>query len=265
MTPSTPVTTPGSPDLQGRVVLVTGASKGIGRGIAHHLAHQGATIVGCARREEALAALGDELTEIGAPHLLETLNVADRDAVHALVERAVTEFGRMDALVANAQSFRTTTPLADVTVKDWDTLFDTGPRATLWCLQAVFPHMRDALWGRIVTMGSTMGYTGPVGYAPYSASNEAIRALTRCAAREWGPLGITANCLLPASTVHRAPPDDDPARLASYRATYTNQCVPRDGDAEFDIAPVVAFLCSEASRFVSGETIAVDGGAHLRA
>jgi len=258
-------TEPGSPDLSGRVVIVTGASKGIGLGIARHLADRGAAVVGCARRPAALAALADELGARGAPHLVEALDVADRTAVHALVERTVATFGRIDALVANAQSFRTTTPLAEVTPKDWDTLFDTGPRATLWCLQAVFPHMRDAGWGRLVTMGSTSGLTGPLGYAPYSASNEAIRALTRSAAREWGPLGITANCILPASTLHRAPPDDDPSRLASYRATYANQCIPHDGDAESDIAPVVAFLCSEASRFVTGESIMVDGGAHLRA
>jgi len=253
------------PDLTGRVVLVTGASKGIGRGIALHLAHRGAAVVGCARRPEALADLATDLDGLGAPHLVETLNVADRDAVHALVSRTVAHFGRVDALVANAQSFRSTTPLADVTAHDWDTLFDTGPRATLWCMQAVFPHMRDSGWGRIVTMGTTAGLRGPIGYAPYSASNEAIRSLTRSVAREWGPLGITANCILPASSVHRAPPDDDPARLALYRANYSDQCIPRDGDAEHDIAPVVAFLCSEASRFVTGETIMVDGGAHLRA
>lgn len=265
MTVPSPTTEPGSPDLTGRVVLVTGASKGIGRGIALHLARRGAVVAGCARRPDALATLADELDALGTPHLLEPLNVADPDAVQALVARTVATFGRIDALVANAQSFRTTTPLADVTAKDWDTLFDTGPRATLWCMQAVLPHFRDQGWGRIVTMGSTSGLTGPLGYAPYSASNEAIRALTRSAAREWGPLGITVNCILPASTVHRAPPDDDEARMASYRATYSNQCVPRDGDAELDIAPVVAFLCSEASRFVTGESIMVDGGAHLRA
>lgn len=262
---TTPPPEPGSADLTGRVVLVTGASKGIGRGIALHLARRGAVVAGCARRPEALATLADDLDALGAPNLLAPLDVADPDAVHALVARTVERFGRIDGLVANAQSFRSTTPLADVTAKDWDTLFDTGPRATLWCMQAVFPHFRERRWGRIVTMGSTSGLTGPVGYAPYSASNEAIRALTRSAAREWGPLGITANCVLPASTVHRAPPDDDAARLASYRATYSDQCVPRDGDAELDVAPVVAFLCSEASRFVTGESFMVDGGAHLRA
>lgn len=262
---TSPTTEPGSPDLTGRVVFVTGASKGIGRGIAIHLARRGAVVAGCARRPDALATLADELATLGAPNLLEPANVADPDAVSALVDRTVERFGRIDALVANAQSFRSTTPLADVTAKDWDTLFDTGPRATLWCMQAVFPYLRDQGWGRIVTLGSSHGLTGPVGYAPYSASNEAIRALTRSAAREWGPLGITVNCVLPASTVHRAPPDGDEARMASYRATYADQCVPRDGDAELDIAPVVAFLCSEASRFVTGETIMVDGGAHLRA
>ena len=94
-----------------------------------------------------------------------------------------------------------------------DLLFNTGPKGTLWGMQAVFPHMRDQGWGRIVTMGSHAGLQGAIGYAPYASAKEAVRALdARAAAREWGQYGIIVNCICPVSIAHRAPPADDPAR-----------------------------------------------------
>jgi NAD(P)-dependent dehydrogenase (short-subunit alcohol dehydrogenase family) len=156
------------------------------------------------------------------------------------------------------------TPLADVTESDMDVLLNTGPKGTLWGMQAVFPHMREQGWGRIVTMGSHAGLLGAVGYAPYASSKEAIRALTRAAAREWGQYGIVVNCICPVSIGHRAPPGDDPARVAAFEATFADQPIARDGDAEHDIAPVVSFLLSDASRYVTGQTFMVDGGAFMR-
>jgi NAD(P)-dependent dehydrogenase (short-subunit alcohol dehydrogenase family) len=251
-------------DVGGRVVIVTGASRGVGRGIAIHLAQEGARLVVVARRSDALEALCTDLDALGAEHLEATLDVADRDGTFALVDQTVAKFGRVDGLVANAQTFRPVTPLAEVTPADVDVLFDTGPKGTLWGMQAVFPHMRDQGWGRIVTMGSNAGMTGPVGYGPYSASNEAIRSLTRSAAREWGQYGIVVNCVCPVSTAHRAPPGDDPARVAVFEATFRDQPIPRDGDAERDIGPVVAFLLSDACRYVTGQTVMADGGALMR-
>jgi NAD(P)-dependent dehydrogenase (short-subunit alcohol dehydrogenase family) len=125
--------------------------------------------------------------------------------------------------------------------------------------------MREQGWGRIVTMGSNSGILAPVGYAPYTASNEAIRALTRSAAREWGQYGIVVNCVCPVSITHRAPPADDPARMASYRRTFSDQPIARDGDAEHDIAPLVAFLLSDDCRYITGQTVMADGGALMRA
>ena len=168
--------------VDGNVIIVTGASKGVGRGIALHLARSGATLVITARRSEALEETAAELDEIGAPHLSTTLDVADREGAFALVERTVAEFGRVDGLVANAQTFRSVTPFADITEHDMDVLLDTGPKGTLWGMQAVFPHMREQGRGRIVTMGSNAALLGAVGYAPYASSKEAIRALTRSAA-----------------------------------------------------------------------------------
>jgi NAD(P)-dependent dehydrogenase (short-subunit alcohol dehydrogenase family) len=250
--------------VRDRVVIVTGASRGVGRGIALHLAQGGARLVVVARRREPLAALSEELDALGAEHVVEALNVADRDGTFALVERTLGRFGRIDGLVANAQSFRPTMPLEAVLPSDMDTLFDTGPKGTLWGMQAVFPVMRDQGWGRIVTMGSNSGLNNPSGYGPYSASNEAIRSLTRTAAREWGPHGIVVNCVCPVSIAHRAPPTDDPDRLASFNATFANQPIARDGDAVDDIGPVVAWLLSDACRYVTGQTLMADGGAFLR-
>ncbi|MCU1378953.1 MAG: short-chain dehydrogenase/reductase [Acidimicrobiales bacterium] len=249
-------------DLAGRVVIVTGASRGVGRGIAHHLAAAGAHVVGTGRKQEALDALADEL---GADHLVASVNVADRDGMFALVADAVDRFGRIDGLVANAQTFRSVTPLEDVTERDMDVLFDTGPKGTLWAMQAVFPHMRAAGWGRIVTMGSAVGITGGAGYAPYASSNEAIRGLTRTAAKEWGRHGILVNCVCPASVAHRVPPDDGGERAAVFAAMYADHPLGRDGDAEHDIGPAVAFLLSEASSYVTGQTLMVDGGGIMRA
>src|SRR5205085_12238062 len=119
-------------------------------------------------------------------------------------------------------------------------------------------------WGRIVTMGSNAGMTGAVGYAPYSSSKEAVRSLTRSAAREWGKHGIVVNCVCPVSIAHRMPPGDDPARAAVYAEAFDNQAIPRDGDAVDDIGPVVAFLLSDGCRYITGGTFMADGGALMR-
>ena len=254
----------GAEDLRDRVVVVTGASRGIGRGIALHLARAGARLVVTGRKPERLSALASELDALGAEHLDATVDVADRDGMARLVQDAVGRFGRIDGLVANAQTFRSVTPLEDVTPADMDVLLDTGPKGTLWAMQAVFPHMRSNGGGRIVTMGSAIGITGGPGYAPYAASKEAIRSLTRTAAREWGRHGILVNCVCPASAAHRLPPGDEGERAAAFAAMYADHPLGRDGDAELDIAPAVAFLLSDASRYVTGQTLMVDGGGIMR-
>jgi NAD(P)-dependent dehydrogenase (short-subunit alcohol dehydrogenase family) len=248
----------------GKVVLLTGASKGIGRGLALYLAERGTTLIITARRPEGLAEVSAELDAIGAPYLAEPLNAADRDGTFALIERAVATFGRIDGFLANAQSFRSVTPLEDLTEKDMDILFDTGPKGTLWGMQAVFPHMKAQGWGRIVTFGSNAALHGAAGYAPYVSSKEAIRGLTRVAAREWGKHGILVNCVCPVSAEHRAPPDDDPVRKAMFEATYKDIPLGRDGVVKDDIAPTIAFLLSEECSYMTGQTLMLDGGAIMR-
>jgi NAD(P)-dependent dehydrogenase (short-subunit alcohol dehydrogenase family) len=248
-------------DVRGKVVIVTGATRGIGKGLALHLAKGGAHVVVTGRKPERLEAMGDELDALGVEHLALASNVADRQGCADLVSATVERFGHVDGLVANAQTFRSVTPLEDVTENDMDLLYDTGPKGTLWLMQAVFPHMRDQGWGRIVTMGSNGALNGAAGYGPYVASKEAIRGLTRVAAREWGRHGIVVNCVCPVSVAHRTPPTDDPKRAEIFAATFANQPIARDGDAEDDIAPIVTFLLSDACRYMTGQTLMADGGA----
>ncbi len=253
-------------DLEDHVVIITGATRGIGRGIAHHVGKRGAHVVITGRKPDRLQTAADELAELAISHLAVVGDVADQAANVDVVSQALERFERIDGIVANAQSFRPVTALEDVTMDDVDLLFDTGPKGTLWLMQAALPHFVDAGRGRIVTMGTAMGLTGAPGYGPYAASNEAIRSLTRTAAREWGRHGVTANCVLPASVAHRQPPaGSDPEREAAFAAMYDDHPLGRDGDAEHDIAPVVAFLLSDASRYVTGQTLMADGGGVMRA
>lgn len=245
--------------------MVTGGSKGIGLGVARHLGALGAGVTITGRKQPALDAASAELSELGVDHLALVADTSDRDRTHAMVAATVERFGRLDGVVANAQSFRPVTALEDITDRDLSLLFDTGPKGTLWLMQAALPHFREAGRGRVVTVGTVMGQTGAPGYGPYAASNEAIRSLTRTAAREWGRDGITVNCICPASAAHRLDPDSSPERRAAFEAMYDNHPLGRDGDPDDDIAPVVAFLLSDASQYLTGETLMVDGGGFMRA
>lgn len=252
-------------DLHGRVVIVTGGTRGIGLGVARHLGALGAKIVITGRKQERLNDAVSVLESENIDCLGLVANVADRDRSFGVVHETLARFGRLDGLVLNAQSFRPVTPLVDVTENDMDLLFDTGPKGALWLMQAAFPTFAERGWGRIVTMGTSMGLTGAPGYGPYAASNEALRSLTRTAAREWGRNGITVNCILPASAGHRAPAaGSDPAREAAFAAMYDDNPIGRDGDAVEDIGPAVAFLLSDHSRYVTGQTVSVDGGGIMR-
>ena len=252
--------------VRDKVIIVTGASRGIGRGLALHLARRGATVIGTGRRPERLAALDQELAAVGGPFLSRPLDVSDRTGAVALAAEVVERFGRIDGLVANAQTFRSVTPIEEVTERDMDLLLDTGPKGTLWQMQAVFPYMRDQGRGRIVTTGSNAAINGAAGYGPYAAAKEAIRALTRVTAREWGKHGILVNCVCPVSVAHRMPVTgtDDPARRAVFEAAFRDNPVGRDGDIEDDLGPTVAFLLSDACSYMTGETLMLDGGALMR-
>jgi NAD(P)-dependent dehydrogenase (short-subunit alcohol dehydrogenase family) len=246
----------------GRVVIVTGAGQGIGRGVALHLGRNGASVVVAEWKEHRAARTVEELTALGAPALAAVCDISSKEQVDAMVSGALARFGRVDALVNNAQTFRPQAPLATVDEEDVDVFYDSGVKGTLWGMQAVYPHMQRAGWGRIVNVASAAGITGMSGYGAYSASKEAIRALTRTAAREWGRDGVIVNCICPGAASKRgqeaAARDED-----AHRDFMREHPVGRLGDPEDDIAPVVLFLCSDACRYLTGQTLMVDGGAFL--
>ena len=245
-----------------RVVIVTGAGQGIGRGIAHHIGKNGAKVVVAewkAHRGERTQA---ELEALGIDALAVTTDVGDRASIDAMVEATLTRFGRVDGLVNNAQTFRPTAALSTDSADDADVFYRTGPLGTLAAMQAVHPHMAAQGWGRIVNVGSAVGVTGFPGYGVYAASKEAIRSLTRTAAREWGRDGIVVNCICPGAASQRgldAAARDEAAHVEHMKM----HPIGRMGDPEDDIAPVVQFLLSDASRYLTGQTLMVDGGGTL--
>ena len=275
---SSPSSADNPSSVAGRVIIVTGSGRGIGRGIAHHLAKSGAAVVALERREDLLTKVVSELDGLGATSMAVQCDISDRDAMFEMAAKVSEHFGRIDGLVNNAQRFISVKDLEDVTAEDLAVLYETGPYATLWGMQAVFPIMKQQGWGRIVNVASSNGISGAAGYGPYNSSKEAIRGLTRTAAREWARYGIVVNCYCPASASHRMPPadaedgaengddiDDNAHRKAAFEKMYADHPMGRDGDPEIDIGPVVAFLCSDACRYMTGETLMVDGGGHMRA
>ena len=248
--------------VKGRVVIITGAGQGIGRGMAMHLGKAGASIVVAewkAHRAERTVA---ELSDLGIPALACATDISDREQIDAMVAAAIGRFGKIDGLINNAQTFRPQAAVTDITEEDVDVFYDSGVKGTLWAMQAVHPHMASAGWGRIVNFASAAGITGMRGYGAYNASKEAIRALTRTAAREWGRDGIIVNAIAPGAASKRGL--DSAARNTEAHAEFMkDHPIGRQGDPEDDIGPVALFLCSDACRFLTGQTFMVDGGGFL--
>ena len=151
--------------VSGRVVIVTGAGRGIGRGVALHLASNDATVVAAEYRQTASTTSWPTWRSRRAPPGV-VCDVGERASIDAMVADTVSAFGRVDAIVNNAQTFRPVTPLEDVTQADMDVLYRTGVLGTLWAMQAVFPHMKAAGYGRIVNVGSSNGIRGAAGSRP---------------------------------------------------------------------------------------------------
>jgi NAD(P)-dependent dehydrogenase (short-subunit alcohol dehydrogenase family) len=191
--------------LSGKVAIVTGAGRGIGRGIALALAGEGAAVVAASRSQASVEAVTREISTGGGQALGVTVDVGERAAVFATVERAVNEFGRLDVLFNNAQGFGPasqptaapiTQPLESYDEDEWEHTLRTGLNGTLWAMKAAFPHMKDR-GGRIINFASPNGLLAYEGTAGYNCTKEAIRALTRTAAREWGKYGILVNTITP--------------------------------------------------------------------
>ncbi|MFC5747932.1 SDR family NAD(P)-dependent oxidoreductase [Actinomadura rugatobispora] len=247
----------GGTRLEGKVALVTGAGQGVGRGVALALAEEGAAVVVTGRTESKLRAVVAEIAERGARAHAVSGDVGRREDVERMVAECLAAFGRLDVLVNNAQS-SVQRLLEDTTDEDIDLAYRTGPLATFHAMRAALPHLREE-GGSIVNFGSSTAVLGDPAFGSYAMAKEAIRGLTRTAAREWGRYGIRVNTVCPAALSPAAAEyrDADPER---FEKVIRQIPLGRMGDPEPDIGRAVAALVSDDLSYLTGATLMLDGG-----
>ncbi|MER5915272.1 SDR family NAD(P)-dependent oxidoreductase [Streptomyces sp. NPDC001982] len=264
---STPAATSGS--LAGKVALVTGASRGIGRGIALAFGREGAHVVVVSRSLDRLEEVVAEIEDKGGAATAVRCDIADRDQVVAAVEATVQAGGGLDVLVNNAQGFGTLEkpsgsptprPLAELVDAEWEYTIRTGPTATMWAMRAAFPYLKRN-GGRVINFASGQGLRGGAGNAPYNCAKEATRALSRTAAREWGQYGITVNVICPLIRTELSDkfladhPGEEEALLAELPL--------RKIGGPADAGELAVFLAGPGADYITGETILLDSGKNM--
>lgn len=244
-------------DLRGRVALVTGTSRGLGQYFARALARAGADLILTSRNRESLVEFEREIGALGRRCVSVSLDVCREESIRTAVAEAESAFGAIDILVNNA-GMNIRKPALEVTWEDWNRILDTNLRGTFFVAQAVAKGMIDRGYGRIVNVGSVTSVAGYAGLGPYGASRGGVRQLTMSLADDWGPYGVTVNCLAPGWF-----------RTEQNKVMYESKewleylCdripLKRPGHPD-DLAGPVVFLASEESRYVTGQTLLVDGG-----
>jgi 3-oxoacyl-[acyl-carrier protein] reductase len=244
--------------LDGKVSLVTGASRGIGRGIAQALAAAGATVVVGARDESKLAEVVAEIVGAGGKAFALALDVARRPSVEQAFERLLSDHGRLDHLVNNAGITRDTL-LLRMRPEQWEDVLATNLTGTFHCTQAALRPMLKQRAGRIVNITSVVGLTGNAGQANYAASKAGLVGFTKSVAREVASRGITVNAVAPGFIE-----SDMTAAMTDKAKEAVRSAIPmgRVGSAA-DVAGAVVFLVSEQAAYVTGQVLAVDGGFHM--
>ena len=248
--------------LAGKVAIVTGAGQGIGRGIARRFAREGARVLVAEWNAETGARAAGELAALGGEGRFLRTDVGEREQVDAAVAGAVAAWGRVDVLVNNAWAGPPMGRVEWKTTEEIEQALRVGFLSNFWSMQAVFPHMKRQGGGRIVNLCSLNGVNAHMYTVHYNAAKEAVRALTRTAAREWARHNILCNVICPAAATeaYRAVMDKNPAMEQAILAQHPMH---RMGDPEEDIGGAALFLASEDSRYVTGNTLFVDGGSHL--
>jgi gluconate 5-dehydrogenase len=244
-------------DLTGQVAIVTGTSRGLGQYFAKALAKAGADLVLTSRKREALAAFESEIQALGRRVVSLDLDVRNQQSIEKMVADAEAAFGQIHILVNNA-GMNIRKPALDVTWEDWNQILDTNLRGTFFVAQAVARRMIAKGYGRIVNIGSVTSVFGYAGLAPYGASRGGVRQLTMSLADDWGKHGVTVNCLAPGwfRTEQNKVMYEDEGWVE-----YLVERIPmkRPGQPH-DLDGAIVFLASEASRYVTGQTLLVDGG-----
>jgi len=244
-------------DLSGQTAIVTGASRGLGQHFARALAHAGADLVLTSRNRADLTAFAAEIEAMGRKATALTLDVREQASIERMAADAEDACGQIHILVNNA-GCNVRKPALDVTWDDWNLILDTNLRGSFFVAQQIARRMAPHHYGRIVNIGSVTSLFGYAGLAPYGASRGGVRQLTMSLADDWGKHGITVNCLAPGWF-----------RTAQNEVLYQNQewvdylvdriPLKRPGEPR-DLDGPIVFLASEASRYITGQTLLVDGG-----
>lgn len=247
--------------LDGQVAFVTGASRGLGKAMALGLAGAGADVALVGRDAETLRPVAEEIQEsLGRRTFFLSLDMANMDAIPGAVERILGHYGQIDILVNNAGT-NVRRDSIEYTPEDWDTVLDTNLKGAFFLTQEVGKHMISRRRGKILNISSMTSYLGLPSVPAYSASKAAIQQLTKLLAVEWAEFNIQVNAIAPGwiSTEMTAPLKAKPELRARYDWVLSRTPAGRFGDPE-ELAGAAVFLCSPAADFITGQTIAVDGG-----
>ncbi|MFG2086826.1 MULTISPECIES: SDR family NAD(P)-dependent oxidoreductase [unclassified Spirillospora] len=231
----------------------------MGRGVARRFAAEGARVLVAELNAETGAAVA---AEIGENARFVQTDVTDKAQVNAMIAEAVETWGSVDILVNNAWGAGTVGRVENKTDEQLVRGFAMGYYGPLWAMQAAFPHMKGRGWGRVINMCSLNGVNAHMGTLEYNSAKEALRTLTRTAAREWAPTGVVVNAICPgakSAAFRRMAAEHPEIEAAADRANPMG----RLGDPETDIAPVAVFLASEGARYLTGNTLFADGGSHI--
>ncbi len=244
-------------DLTGNIALVTGASRGLGQYFARALARAGADLALTARKAEDLCAFATEIESLGRRVFCTALDVRNQSSIASGIAAIEAHYGKIDILVNNA-GCNIRKPALEVTWDDWNTVLDTNLRGSFFVAQAAASGMIQRNYGRIINIGSVTSVAGFAGLGPYCASRGGIKQLTMSLADDWGRHGVTVNCLAPGWFKTR---QNQVLYENAAWVEYICDRIPlkRPGQPN-DLDGAIVFLASEASRYITGQTLLVDGG-----